>query len=266
MIMVPIRDVIAYVEQSSTHPLHSDEGLQVGDPDMQIQSILACWMATKNALERAAEVRADLVLSHESLYYPYDALVRQDNPEGWQDWPVNRYRRQLLEKHRLSFLRLHGSMDQICIFDQFRRQLRLPVAAFQGSAYYIQRYDIEPRTLDEFTRHVKSCVGMDHVRVAAPKGMAQRVSKIGLVWGGVGLFVNVAAQAELQKLGCDCLVAGESDDYGFRFSCEVGIPIIETSHEISEQAGIEYFCQRLRDRFPGLPVHMYQNRCPWEWA
>lgn len=261
-----ILDIVRFIERLSTHPLNRDEGLQVGAPDAEVNGVLLCWMATRRALDRAAEAGADLVIGHESLYYPYDAVIRTDNPPDWQTWPVNQHRRSLLEKHRLAFLRVHGSMDQICIFDAFRKQLQLPAPAFGGSCYYVQRYDIEPRPLSQFVRHVKACVGMAHVRVAAPRGMDQPVSRIGLVWGGMGLFVNVAAQAELQKLGCDCLVAGETDDYGFRFSAEVGIPMIETSHEISENAGIESFGALLRERFPELPVTFYRNQCPWEWA
>ncbi len=264
--MIQIKDIIGFIEGLSSHPLNPDEGVQIGSPDLETKNVLVCWMPTLNALERAKEHKADLVLGHESLYFPYNAVIRNDNPAGWETWPVNRRRREMFEENGLSFLRVHGSLDQICILDDFRKQLQLSAPAFQGSTYYIQRFDIPPCTVRELSDRVKSRMRMTQVRVAAPKGMEQIVSRIGLVWGGVGLFVNVASQAILQEIGCDCLIAGETDDYGFRFSSEVGIPMIETSHEISENAGLEHFTDLLRQKFPDLTVNFYENRCPWQWA
>ena len=62
------------------------------------------------------------------------------------------------------------------------------------------------------------------------------VSRIGLPWGGLGLFVNVGYQQALVEQGCDLFIAGESDNYGFRFAQECGIPMIETSHEILRES------------------------------
>ena len=72
------------------------EGVQYGRIDAQVQKVLVCWMATRNALENAGKIGCDLVIAHESLYYPYDAAVRKDNPAGWQEWRTNRQRSSLL--------------------------------------------------------------------------------------------------------------------------------------------------------------------------
>ena len=63
--------------------------------------------------------------------------------------------------------------------------------------------------------------------------------------------------------GCDVFIAGESDDYGFRFSAECGIPMIETTHVLSENPGLKHFVQKLRDKFPKIDIIFYENRCPW---
>ncbi|NOY75007.1 MAG: hypothetical protein GXP32_04360 [Kiritimatiellaeota bacterium] len=60
-------------------------------------------------------------------------------------------------------------------------------------------------------------------------------SRVGLPWGGLGLFVNVAYQQFLFEHGCDVFIAGESDNMGFRFAEECGIPMIETSHEVNKK-------------------------------
>ena len=262
--MSTVADIIGFVEASVGHRLHSDEGVQHGSAQTPVTRALVCWMATREALEEARRTKAALVIGHESLYYPYDAVNRKDAPEGWQDWPVNRARRSLLLDHGMTFVRLHGSVDELCIFDDFAAKLGLGRAAVAHRL--AKMYQIPPCTLGDLVERVKRSMGMGPLRVSAPKGLEQQVSRVGLPWGGLGLFVNVAYQQELLKLGCDVLIAGEACSYGFRFSAECGVPMIETSHEESENPGLRRFCRILAEAFPDLQVMFYEVTRPWQWA
>lgn len=154
-------------------------------------------------------------------------------------------------------------MDEICIFDDFALLgLGTPIQA-QGLA---KVYEITPCPLAALVVRVKEGVGMGAVRVFAPQGMGQIVHRVGLPWGGLGLFVNVSYQERLIEMGCDVLIAGESDDYGFRFAAECGIPMIETGHEISENPGLKHFSRMLQERFPQIAVEFYECRPIWEMA
>jgi hypothetical protein len=57
--------------------------------------------------------------------------------------------------------------------------------------------------------------------------------------------------------------AGETDNYGFRFAVESGIPLIETSHELSENPGIRRFTSLLAANFPEVAFAFYENQCTW---
>ena len=98
------------------------------------------------------------------------------------------------------------------------------------------------------------------LRVSAPKGLDQIVSKIGLPWGGMGLVNNIGYQQKLIELGADVFISGESDNYAFRFAAECGIPVIETDHDVSENPGISSFADMLQERFPELDVSFYENK------
>lgn len=262
MQVVTTRDIVAYVEALSGHALNEDEGVQHGNADRPVHHIWLCWMATADALRAAGQSGADLVVTHESLYYPYNAYHRQDNPLGWEDWPTNRQRRTLLEQYDLVLLRAHGSLDEICIYDAFAALLGL---GSPSEAEGLERiYDIAPCSLHMLVARVKKAVGLPAVRVSAPQGMGQIVRRIGLPWGGLGLFVNVAYQQKLIARSCDVMIAGESDDYGFRFASELGIPMIETGHEISENPGLTPFSELLRTRFPHLRVTTYLCGASWQ--
>ncbi len=112
-------------------------------------------------------------------------------------------------------------------------------------------------------KKVKKRIGVANVRVSAPKSMEQKVGRVGLPWGGLGLSVNVEYQQRLIEKGCDVFIGGESDEYGFIFASECGIPIIETSHVISENLGLKHFTIMLKDEFPQIEVNFYKNQCPW---
>ena len=107
---------------------------------------------------------------------------------------------------------------------------------------------------------------MDHVRVSCPTGDIDRlVHRVGLPWGGLGLFVNVSYQNWAIERNCDVLIAGESDSYGFRFSAECGIPMIETSHETSEIPGLRRFTELLAEHHPDVAWLFYDNGRPRTW-
>jgi putative NIF3 family GTP cyclohydrolase 1 type 2 len=260
--MTTIYAIISYVESLSGHPLNRDEGVQHGPADRTASGVTICWMATPDAIRAAGAHGDELLIGHESLYYPYDVINSPNPPAGWERWRVNRQRREGLARYNLTFLRLHGSLDEICIFDDFVARVGLGAPVFTDGL--VKVFEIEPCTLRELVERIKARMGMPAVRVSAARGMDQVVHRVGLPWGGLGLFVNVGYQQRLIEQGCDVFIAGESDNYGFRFAAECGIPMIETSHELSENDGLRRFGQMLIARFSGLRASFFENQCIWE--
>lgn len=260
--MANISDIIHYVETSTGHGLHGDEGVQHGDAGRTLGGVTVSWMASPDAIRAAGEAGHELLIAHESLYYPYDVINAEKAPEDWREWKVNEQRRSLLEQYHLCFARLHGSLDEICILDAFVDLLGLGEAVFVDGP--VKVYEIPPCSLRELIRNVKQRVGMAHVRVAAAGDMDRTVSRIGLPWGGLGLFVNVGYQQRLVAQGCDVFITGESDNYGFRFAAECGIPTIETSHELSENPGLDRFAAMLGQAFPDVQFRFHENKCIWQ--
>jgi putative NIF3 family GTP cyclohydrolase 1 type 2 len=258
-----VHDVVAYVESLTGHPLNRDEGIQHG-ADRPVTGVTLCWMATPDAIHAAGERGDELLIGHESLYYPYDVINNPNPPARWEAWQVNRQRRELLNRFGLTFLRVHGSLDEISVLDCFVDRLGLGAAVYVDGLVKI--FEISPRTVGELVERVKVRMGMPALRVCAPRGLDQVVHRAGLPWGGLGLFVNVGYQQRLIEQGCDLFIAGESDNYGFRFAVECGIPMIETSHELSENDGLRHFVEMLSGRFPDVQFRFFENECVWEIA
>jgi len=257
-----VQDIVAYVESLSGHTLQPDEGVQYGPADRTAGRVTVCWMATADALEAAGRNGSDAMLTHESLFYPIGARLKKGTTQDWEAWDTNQQRRRLLDRYGLTLLRVHGSLDEICIFDEFARMLELgePVEV-EGLA---KVYEIPPCPLRDLVERVKKCVGLPTLRVAAPKGLEQVVHRVGLPWGGLGLHVNVLYQHFLIRKQCDVMIAGEGDNYGARFAAELGIPTIETDHEVSENPGLMKFCDMLREQFPGLGVVFFECERVWQ--
>lgn len=259
---VTVRNIIRYLETATGHSLNRDEGVHHGSPGSTVTGVTVCWMATPTAIASAGMRGDDLLIGHESLYYPYNVVILDDQPDGWENWQVNRQRRVALETNGLTFIRLHGSVDEICIFDEFVKLLDLGKPACVGGPTRV--LEIEECSLEALIAHVKEKLQMESLRVCYPAGFANPVRRVGLVLGGLGLFVNVSYQQRLIEQNCDVFLAGESDNYGFRFSQECGIPMIETSHEVSENPGLRLFTGMLAEAFPEVDFHFFENPCIYE--
>ena len=61
----------------------------------------------------------------------------------------------------------------------------------------------------------------------------------------------------------DLFIAGESDCYGFIYAIDAGIPMIETSHEISENIGIKNFTDKLKKDIKDVDIAFYENKKLW---
>ena len=261
---VQVSDIVNTVQALSGHPWNPDEGVRLGPAEREVRKAVVTWMATRDALLHAEDLGADLVIAHESLFYPYDRRIEPGETQEWEAWRTNRQRREIIERAGITLVRVHGSADEICIFDVFADLLGLgePVS---GETYR-KIYQIEPAPFRELVERVKAAVGMEHVRVScSDSDLDKHVHRVGLPWGGLGLFVNVGYQQWALENGCDVLIAGESDSYGFRFSAECDVPMIETSHEISENPGFRRFTEILAEHHPEVAFEFFDTGNSWRW-
>ena len=126
----------------------------------------------------------------------------------------------------------------------------------------VKLYDIEPLTIGDMVERVKKALSLDTVRVT-PCDLKKKVKRIGLPWRGMGLSVNVSYQERLLRHNPDLFIAGESDCYGFIYAIDAGVPMIETSHEASENIGLKNFANKLKKDMQGIKITFYENGRPW---
>jgi len=253
------RDLVAYAEKLKGAGLNADEGVLYGDPGAEVSGVLLTWMATVPALEAAPREGCNVVLCHEKFHLnPSHADLRPQHPA----WAPNRRRLQAAADGGLTVLRVHGSLDLICIFDDFVTALGLENPS-PGTGWH-KVFPMPETTVRELVERVKATFGLPHVRVAGD--LDRRVSCAGLPWGGLGLDSNLGYIESVLELGADVLIAGEADEYGFTFANDADVPMIETGHSASETVGLRTFAARLRADFPGLRTTVFEATRPFAFA
>lgn len=243
--------------------LSREEGLRIGLSNKPVKKVLVCWMSDLPAIDYAIQNGVDLMVVHESLFYPYE--VQENGGAGtYMTWRANYERLRLLTQSGIAVIRMHYTLDKVCILDDFADALGLGAPVVSEGDFF-KLYDIPPTTYENLIAYVKQKTDMTTLRASAADP-GKIVRRVGLPWGGMGLFVNVSYYAKLVDLGCDALIAGETDNYAFRFANDSGVPMIETGHDISENPGLKHFAGRMAEDFPALNVLFYENKPPFAFV
>jgi putative NIF3 family GTP cyclohydrolase 1 type 2 len=221
-------------------------------------------MPSSGAIRFAINQKSNMLLHHEILLHePFSAYGITDHRHLL--WPSNEKRLRLMDSVHLAACRIHGTMDQICIYEFFRNQLGLPmeVAGEQGNPFR-KLYCIETMTYGELIEKVKHTFGLGRIRHTRGD-YTRKVNTVAIPWGGMALSLNSVYLQGLMELGkIDVMIAGETDSYGFHFCKEQDIYVIEAGHEVSENGGICEFSNQLARQFPALPVYFYEEPIIWE--
>src|SRR3989339_768770 len=257
--MINISSIIELIKHLSGHDLYPDEGVSYGDINCEIIGLTVCWMPSPDAIQFTADRKNNILLHHEILQFK--SSISKPEDKNYLSWPVNTHRKILLANNNVTAFRLHGSLDEICIYKAFVKQLDLPIIKNRRfNLPYIEIYKITPMTYAELIEKIRIIFNLPHIRYSK-SDMHRIIRTIAVPWGGMALSVNFRYLQNLVSCGkIDAMIAGETDSYTFHFCKEQGIDIIETSHEISENDGLRAFCQILNQEWPELKIDFFENR------
>lgn len=264
------REVALLVEEIA--PLSSgipgdDLGFSYGSPESVVRGIVTCWSPTLRVLSRAPALGANLVISHEPLFYRRDWSGDREVGARWFEEAddslkkINRRRTALLEKGRVSVYRAHSNWDVVP-----RIGVRDALAAELGFERLFNRdrfmavYEIDPVEAGELARQVSRKLKAGHVRVTG--SLRRKVKRAGLVYGGLGQMFN--SPEAIAALGADAAIAGECLAYTFHHAAETGISFIEAGHCATENPGMRAMARWLGGLTGGIPVTFIDSGHPWK--
>lgn len=250
------REVARAVETMA--PLHSgvpgDElGFVHGDPGTTVSGVGCAWCADAQCLRYCIRHGLNTLVCHESLW-----VEPQVSP--WYIGPAaepasNRIRRELLERGKIVVYRSHSNWDALRdngVADAAVNALALPIAREVGRQAYFSVQELNfAMTAGALKRHVAARLGYRHCRLFGDG--RRRIRTFAFLIGGFGENQLHMPQSAVE-MGAELILLGEMSEFVVLSCLEMGVPVIETLHSVSEMPGIRRQARLLARRLPQITV------------
>ncbi len=244
-----------------------DGGFAVGSPEDEVKGVLVTWLATPEALRYAASHGLNLVVCHEEFYWS----EREDPPEyrspgpyrkppDWENHP-NHEIKKIVNAGNLTVLRIHYGLDRLFIYDAFAEAMGLGQVV--AGEVYEKVYELPRKMkLGELIEQIKDKTGLNSIRYVGDEN--QIIEKVGNCWGGVGLSCNRYYTRRAIQDGAQAIICGEIDEFAMFFARDCGAALIETSHVLSENFGLELYARSLRTEFAPVRIEFFAVKLPYK--
>lgn len=253
--MESVSDILAMFQKEAPFYTKLDFdniGLLVGFRDAQVHRVLAALDITDAVIEEAADMRADLIVSHHPLLFQPLKAVTDDDLKGRK---VIR-----LIRNGISAICLHTNMDTAdggvndCLMKALGGKVTGLLAPHgvhpDGRAYGISRLGTLPEALplQAFLEKIKSELQVNGLRYVDSGKPVQRLACCG---GAGGSEMRAAFEA-----GCDTYVTADLKYDHFLEAKELGLNLIDADHFCTENVVVPHFAELLTNAFPELEVHI----------
>lgn len=223
---------------------------KAGEPGQKVTGIVTTFLATLQVLQKAVELGANLVITHEPTFYNH-----LDEQDWLQDDPVYEAKRRFIEDHHLVIWRFHD-------YWHMHQPDGVLTGALQrlGWESYLDPQDrivcsIPPVPLDELVFFIKEKLGVQTARImGAPEFVCRRVAVLVGAWGGRPHILTLRRE-DVDTLICGEVAEWETTEY-VRDAIRLGRQkaLVVVGHANSEEPGMEYLVTWLGGRVPGIPI------------
>lgn len=221
-----------------------------GEPSQELSGIVTTFLASYDVIERAIQLGANLIITHEPTYYNH-----LDKADWLADDPVYRAKRKLLDDNNVVIWRFH---------DYWHRHR--PDGILTGMVKDLNWEDrgivdeppifaIPPTSLCELALTLKTKLGIDTVRVVGDLEM--RCTCVGALPGKVSGEWQIGL---LMREDVDVLVCGEINEWETSEYVRDAVAegrrkaLIILGHANSEEPGMRWLVEWLAPKFPGVAI------------
>ena len=221
-----------------------------GDPSEPVRGIVTTFLATYEVIGQAIGLGANLIITHEPTFY-----VHLDETDWLEGDPVYEAKRRLLDENGIVVWRFHDYWHRHRpdgILTGVLRQLGWEAYADPDRRGLCV---IPPLTLGELAAFVKDKLGTGGVRVIGDPLMVCRRVGLALGAGGGKGQIRRLREGDLDVLACGELNEWETAEH-VRDAVQLGrrTALIVLGHAASEEPGMAYLVDWLRQRLPDVPV------------
>ena len=249
--MTTVKDIFDFV--NSVAPAYMKEswdnvGLNCGRMDKPVSKILVALDPFENVCKEAAEIGADLLVTHHALIWQ-PGFITDETQQGRNTL--------FLIEHGIPCINAHTNLD--CapggVNDTLASVLGLrdvkvvnPVGTdADGNEYGLLRCGcVDPQPLAQFLQSVKDALGCEGLRYTDG---GKKVSKVCVGGGACG-----SELMEAYKAGCDTFVTADVKYNQFWDAQDLGLTIIDAGHYYTENPVVQVLAGKIQAAFPEIQV------------
>lgn len=230
-----------------------------GDPGAEITGIAVSMMATQDVLQAAVDRGANLVVTHEPLYYDHHNKI-----ETLREDPLYLEKRSFISQKGLNVFHFHDHWHGMKV-DGIAKGMALALDWVQYSSdTSFRRFSFPGRTLGELVLELKRKLGAQTLRYVGDDAL--EADNLSVSWGYVERDNGIRLlNAEDRTI----LLVGETREwelveYAYDARC-FGLPkaLVVLGHIPSEEAGMEYCADWIRSFAGAVPVQFVKNGDPF---
>ncbi len=255
--MTTVKDILAYLETLAPVSMKMDwdnVGLLCGSSSQSVHKILVALDPFAHVCREAAQIGADLIVTHHPLIFQPCKAVTDETSLGRSIL--------FLASHGISAINAHTNLD--CApggvndvlaqtLDLQNIQIIAPTGTDElGQPWGLLRQGIvTEQPLSQFLAHVKSKLGCEGLRYVDGGKSVCRVA----VGGGSCASELMDAVAS----GCDTFVTADVKYNQFWDARKLGINLIDAGHFYTENPVCPVIAEKLQSNFPEISVQLSQT-------
>ena len=239
--MRKVNEISSFLEEKIPVDLKMESdnvGLLCGFPDREVERVFVALDITLETIQEAADIGAELFVSHHPVIFSPLYSLRDDDPTG---------RRVIqLIRHGISAVCMHTNLDRM--EDGVNAALAHALGAEVETMLdmgCICRLD-EPVSLESFLSGAEKALAAEDIRFSCASGCVQRLA----ICGGAGGDMVY----EAVKYSCDTVLTGEIKHHQWIDGRELGLNLIDAGHYPTENVVVPVLCDMLRNAFPEIEV------------
>ncbi|GEM_PF-658408 len=229
-------------------------GFVFGSPETAVTGVGCMWSVQGNSLKACIQQGLNMIVCHEGLWLPAQTSPWYDGPEE-QEIFSNILRKQLLNEQNMVVYRSHSNWDALPkdgVPDQAVAALQLKGLKRVAQQKFFSVHELEtPMTMSDLLAVTEKGLGFAGCRLFGDA--AKPIHRFAVLIGGFGENQWHMPQAA-RDMGAEAVLIGEMSEFLVIACLEMGLPVIETLHSVSEIPAIKRQADILKRLFPEVPV------------
>lgn len=242
-----IQTFLKELRGNACFPVKSTDHLLVGNPEQNVSKIAVCMFPTVNVIRQAKLWHADLLITHEPLFYGRNNFSSSSN--------IIRAKNELLQNTELAIYRYH---DQAHLADEdeiilgFMYEMGLQGRVTKTSYYGSNLLSLE-NSVSASDLAMRVTQRLNHPQVPIAGDPATPCTQIALCLGQPAGIFELMSREDVQLI-----IAGEICEWALaeyiRDAFQLGFHkvLMVLGHCCSEEPGMRYLAKKWNEKFPNL--------------